>query len=1152
MKIFINTVFIILFLTQNLLSQNWKDLYDKGKEFYLKGEYDSAIVAYNKSLTNVKNEFGENSEEYSTVLNDLAEALTYSGFYENAEPVYLKALYIRKELLGDHNLPYATSLDNLAILYCYTARYHEAEPLLFEALKIRKDILGEESSDYAMSLNNIALLYDYMGQYDKAEMYYKGAIAIWKETLGEKSRDYSTARNNLAILYQTVGKYSEAEAIFNNVITIYKETIGEQHPDFASALNCLGRLYYSMGDYKNAELYYKKALIIRKNVFGEYNIDYANSLNSLGDLYKTTGKFNLSESLYKEAINIRKSLRKGKNLDYSESLNSLAELYEDMGQFEKAEPYYREAIKLRKELLGEKHPEYAESLNNLALLYYKLGQNIKAEQYYKEALKIRKDIFGEKHRDYTETLKNLSKLYQSIGQYEKAEQYYIEALKIDEEIVGKNHPEYAYDLNEFASLYFDMRLFEKAEPLYVESLNIYKDNFGIYHPKYASTLNNLSGVYIESGQYKKAESLIVLAIEIQSKILGTKHPDYASTLDNLATLYHRIGKDEDAEASYMKVLEIKQEVYGEKHNEYTSTLSKLATYYYDIGEYDKAKERYRELIKNLSNQILDNFVFLSETEKLKYLNAIIPNFNCFYSFALNSLGNDSSITVDAINLDILTKGIILSSASKNRQKLNSLNDINDRITSTGEILSYAYTLSYEQLSQKGLNIDSLETKYEELKKEFTKGIEIYSIDKKIIEWSEIKRSLKEDEAIIDFVNFRYYDNHWTDTTYYCAFVYKKEYKYPKLFKLFEANQIKEILSNKNGKDIYVRNDRKILKLYKLIWESIDNHLNGISKIYLSTSGVLNEIAFSSLHDVNKKLLLDKYDITYIGNIKEIVNFNWESPINFSSKKTAVVFGGAIFDLDSADMSRNKDKFKTDYNLTNKFLAGNYNNTNLESKTRGDDWNYLEGTLIEANIVSELLGKHNVNVEQFTGKDASEDVFKSLNSKNSPSIIHISTHGFFYPEPEKASKKDRNMSQIFVKAENPMLRSGLILSGANRVWSGGCPISGVEDGILTSFEVSNMDLQNTELVVLSACETGLGDIKSGEGVFGLQRAFKVAGAKTVVMSLWKVPDKETIELMNLFYSNWLGGMTKHEAFYEAQKEMNKNYDPYYWAAFVLIE
>lgn len=283
-----------------------------------------------------------------------------------------------------------------------------------------------------------------------------------------------------------------------------------------------------------------------------------------------------------------------------------------------------------------------------------------------------------------------------------------------------------------------------------------------------------------------------------------------------------------------------------------------------------------------------------------------------------------------------------------------------------------------------------------------------------------------------------------------------------------------------------------------------------------------------------------------------MNFDWESPINFSSKKSAAVFGGAIYDLDSAQMSENKSRYKADYYLSNKYLSESISSSNIGDKTRGDVWNYLEGTLIESNIVSDLLEKHGVNVRLFTGKDASEDVFKSLNAKNSPSIIHISTHGFFYPEPEKTNKSERIMSQIFVKAENPMLRSGLILSGANRVWTGEGTIAGVEDGVLTSFEVSNMDLQNTELVVLSACETGLGDIKSGEGVYGLQRAFKVAGVKSIIMSLWKVPDKETVELMELFYLNWLGGMTKHEAFYESQKEMRKKYDPYYWAAFILIE
>jgi CHAT domain-containing protein len=226
------------------------------------------------------------------------------------------------------------------------------------------------------------------------------------------------------------------------------------------------------------------------------------------------------------------------------------------------------------------------------------------------------------------------------------------------------------------------------------------------------------------------------------------------------------------------------------------------------------------------------------------------------------------------------------------------------------------------------------------------------------------------------------------------------------------------------------------------------------------------------------------------------------------------------------------------------------NSNIFSNGK---WNFLSGTLQEAETISDILKKHNEIVTTVTGSEASEEFLKSLSGDQSPAILHIATHGFFLPPPPGQENRDISSSGQYISDSDPLLRSGIILSGANKYWSGELKqTDSTDDGILTAYEVSNMNLKNTALVVLSACETGLGDIKGGEGVYGLQRAFKIAGAKSIIISLWKVPDKETVELMDLFYSAWLEGKTNHEAFTYAQKELRKKYSPFYWAAFVMIE
>ena len=219
--------------------------------------------------------------------------------------------------------------------------------------------------------------------------------------------------------------------------------------------------------------------------------------------------------------------------------------------------------------------------------------------------------------------------------------------------------------------------------------------------------------------------------------------------------------------------------------------------------------------------------------------------------------------------------------------------------------------------------------------------------------------------------------------------------------------------------------------------------------------------------------------------------------------------------------------------------------------------YLPNTLTEVEHINSMLDTRKWGISLNTGDNANEPNFKSLSGDRAPMVLHIATHGFYFAAPEQKRKQPINkqgMENPFRYADDPLLRTGLILSGANTVWTGGELPPGVDDGILTAYEVSNMDLRKTQLVVLSACETGLGDIKGGEGVFGLQRAFHLAGAGSIMMSLWPVPDKETRELMEMFYTNWMTGMSLYDAFSESQKAMRNKYpnNPEKWAAFVLVE
>ena len=316
------------------------------------------------------------------------------------------------------------------------------------------------------------------------------------------------------------------------------------------------------------------------------------------------------------------------------------------------------------------------------------------------------------------------------------------------------------------------------------------------------------------------------------------------------------------------------------------------------------------------------------------------------------------------------------------------------------------------------------------------------------------------------------------------------------------------------------------QLYKMIWEPLDSLLRGISTIYYAPAGVLHTVSFAAIPDGEGKLLCDRYQLNCVGSTRQVIRSSVEKR---KIMKDILIYGGIEYSGDSLQPATERG---------NELFA--QRSMIPEIMQRGGGWNYLKGTLDEALSLNSILSK-NHNIRLLTGSRATEESFKMLDTSRSPDIIHISTHGFFIPEKFSGET-----------AREPLLRSGLIMAGANKVWLGGVAPEGRDDGILTAYEVSGLNLSQTKLVVLSACETGLGDIQGSEGVFGLQRAFKMAGVKYIIMSLWQVPDKETVTIMKTFYKLLEKKKNVRQAFNLTQRSMREKYAPYFWAAFVLIE
>jgi CHAT domain-containing protein len=434
-------------------------------------------------------------------------------------------------------------------------------------------------------------------------------------------------------------------------------------------------------------------------------------------------------------------------------------------------------------------------------------------------------------------------------------------------------------------------------------------------------------------------------------------------------------------------------------------------------------------------------------------------------------------------------------------------------------------------------------------------------------WQQVRAALKQGEAAVELVRFRFDDGKkWTDKNHYAALVVTPQTTAPKFVLLGEASKLEgdplaayqQHVGLASAAARAARGSRPVVtekpaaavlpvgNFYQAFWKPLEAALGGAKRVYLSPDGVLNQVSLGVVPAADGRLLLENYDLRIVSSTKDLLRQPGKP-----SGNTAVLVGNPDFSLDE---TRYRATLKSVQRTEVAALRARPGAAvERSAELRGGSLNPLPGTQVEVEAVSSVLTKQRWNVEVFTQQNALEETVKRVRN---PRVLHVATHGFFEADQERKQRElgDNRPSGL----EDPMLRSGLYFAGADRARAGKTGADDLDDGVLTAYEATQLNLQGTELVVLSACETGLGETSASEGVFGLRRALQVAGAEAVLMSMWAVPDKETQELMTLFYQKWLGGEDKHQALRESQLEMRervkKRYGedrPRLWGAFVLV-
>lgn len=893
--------------------------------------------------------------------------------------------------------------------------------------------------------------------------------------------------------------------------------------------------------------------------FGAISIPMAQCKQAHGRVLHQWSKLEDAEFFYQEAIRIREAAQGKENAEYASSLTTLAILYRALGEYEQAESLYLEARDIRARVLGKNHSEYAGSLNNLGNIYRIMGEYDKAEPLYLEALEIRMKTIGKEHSDYATVLNNLARLYREKGDYVKSAPLNREALDIWERVKGKENIDYAWGLAGLANLNLVAGHLDEAELLQLEAKGIRERVLGKDHPDYAGSLEFLGNLYLLKGNHAAAEKFIQECIDVRGRILGKDHPLYAKILDTKGNLYRKTGAWDQAEVAYREALGIWSKVFGNNHGEYATTLGNLAMLCHKKGDYKQAGQFYQEQLSCQWYLIGKSAEYSSENELNAYIRLFQSSMDHYYAYALRQ--QQDTLCSAAYDNALFLNGLLLENSRLLSRALLEADTNTQKIYEQWQGCHRRLAKRYARPIAERKKIAEVEAEAEAYEKQLLRSLPVFRQTRKPPKWQQLHARLKRGEAAIEFIHFRWYTPNPTDSICYAALLIRPEYPAPKMIPLFEEKQLRAWLNSPDDAPSDYYNELYTLPgqgfhvaqpvrptLYELIWKPLEKDLAGVTNLYLAPAGLLHRVNLGAIPFHPDSLVMDRYFLKPLGCTRQLLSANESS----YSRQDAILFGGIRFDMDTTAIFSALEQQSTGD------LADRGLDINEEATEPGAlEWPYIKYTEKEVKALEPLFHAAGFTTEVRTGYEATEEAIKWLGTQGrSPRIIHLATHGFFFPDPNAETSSVINEKETgFKTSTNPLIRSGLLFAGANYAWKTGKPIKkGMENGILTAYEISHLNLPGTELVTLSACETGLGDIKGSEGVYGLQRGFRIAGVKYQIMSLWPVPDAQTKELMTIFYTRWLQDKQDiSDAFRSAQQEMREGYqDPYFWAAFLLIE
>lgn len=1042
-----------------------------------------------------------------------------------------------------------------------------------ETIRLVKATFGAETAATARELYEHAVAFRNRGLLAEAQLLLEGTLAINMKALGSEHPGIVTSLNNLGNVLSEQRLYAEARVVYERALRLQGKILGNEHPLVADSLDDFGLALKNEGFPVEARAAFERAFAIREKVLGSEHLEVADNLSKLGVFLTIQGLYADARPLHERALAIRENALGGEHPLVADSSGRLGALLQEQGLYTEALPLLERALAIREKVLGSDHPGLGGSLTDLGIALMNQGRYAEARALYERAIAVVETALGSEHIDLANSLNSLARLHVDQGLYAEAEPLYRRYLAISEKAHGSEHPNIATGLDNLGIVFVDQGLYAEAQPFHERALAIRQKVFRPEHPEVARSLFNLGLVLINQGFYAEGQPFYERALLIFEKALGSEHPEVASILNGLALLLVDQGKFAEARPVYERALAIRKKVLARDHPHVANSLNNLARLSMNSGDHESGWEFVRQ--EQFGKLAHLHAALASKSEQEGYLFLAKTIWQLEFLLSLGRTIADDNVAREAYEAVLRWKGQVARMLAASRSRGPRLSPRQEQLLEDLQVtqrqlsrLVSDTTLTPELRSER---TDELVSARNELELRWQRSVTVEFGEPPSFE--ALRMSLPANSAYIDFFVHRIFlpsvfegetlvtREDWSEP-HLSVWISRPDSPAPVLLDLGPVARIQpqtriflEDLVSRRGVSTVGETNAARADLSGFPWHVLEPHLIEVDKLFISPDGFLGAFPFEALQFDDGTYLIERFAVVYVQGIEALRDSAGSDGV---APKLLSVGGVDFTQRDLATPQEHRAPSVAS-------ASGR-----VPEAVRGymSSWANLPHTSYESRAVFDL------HAGTFADPDSRILLQDSLPTEErlkrempQHSILHLATHGYFQPEGtvslwDEARRQHADEDNVAIRKKrqrrllghHPGLLSGLVCAGANMPAS-----EGHDDGFLTAEEVGWLDLSGVDLVVLSACETGLGESRSGEGLIGLRRAFRTAGAGTVISALWQVDDRATSELMQGFYKNlWLKSMSKGEALRSAQLEMlrrNRSEHggdglPSTWGAFIL--